>query len=165
MHDRLCDRRRRGLHRGVGHHGRNADALHARTRRDSHVHHQPHRGTRTAGNGLRRQFDVGGTGSAARIRPAGRRRHPERYALLQQALAGGLVPAFPHRVRALAAAGDPLQHPGTLGRQHDGRDDAATGSRDEERDRHQGGIGRHRTDAAHPRPAPRRVHRAVATTA
>ena len=76
-HDRLRHRRRRGLHRGAGHHGRNAHALYARTGRDRPLHDRSHRRARSAGDGCRGQLHVGGARPAARIRPAGRRRHTQ----------------------------------------------------------------------------------------
>ena len=111
--------------------------------------------------GVRRKLHVGGAGPAARIRPARRRCHTQRDALLQQAVAGGAVPAFPHRVGTFAPAGDPLQHPRAHGRQHDLRNHAAHRPRLRERHRRQGGFGRHRTDAAHPRQPSRGLPRAV----
>lgn len=98
---------------------------------------------------------------AARVRPARRRRHPERDALLQQTVAGGTLPTLQGRVGTLAAADHPLQHRRPHGRQHDRRDDAAHRRRFSQRHRYQGGVGQHRPDSGDHRPPARRVPRPV----
>lgn len=95
------------------------DALHSGARRRGHVHCQSDPPPRAAGDRRGRQLDLRGARPAARVRPARRRRHPERDALLQQTVAGGTLPTLQGRVGTLATADHPLQHRRPHGRQHD----------------------------------------------
>ncbi|MFR7965995.1 MAG: dihydrodipicolinate synthase family protein [Alistipes finegoldii] len=61
-----CNRGRRGLLVALGTTAE-TPTLYMRTRGDRHVHHQPYRRPRAAGDGLRRKLDVGGAGPAPQI--------------------------------------------------------------------------------------------------
>ena len=76
----------------------------------------------------------------------------------------GLLPAFPHRLEH-SPLPVILYNIGPLGRQHDRRDHAPLRRRLPQRHRHQGGVGRHRADAAHPGQPSRRISCCRATTA
>ena len=98
-HDRLHHRRRCGFHRRTRHDGRNPDPLPARTGRGRHVHQKPHRRARAAIGAATRPRKC--STSCANL-TCGGGCDPERHTLLQQTVAGGVVPALSKPYRTFA---------------------------------------------------------------
>ena len=138
-------RRRNQFSGALRNHGRKSHARPRRTPARGGDHRGGSAGTRARAGRMRRLQHRGdrlageGTGNAAR------RRHPFGHALLQQADAGGIVPALQGHRRGGLASHRALQRATPNGREHRTCDAEAAGG-DREHRRRQGSVRRHLPD-------------------